>query len=184
MDGLTRASRVDPAADAGAGAPDAKADASAVDSAAPDAAPAVNGFSGAGAYASDKPPTTAAQAHKANNVAVTPNKSAACLSCHGPNGNAPLFLFAGSVYQDKAGTTPAVDVEVRVRGNDGAGYSAHSDADGNFWYVQKQGDSIVATAYTGARDGSKTSLMNGGLAQNVDCNGCHGGGTTDPVHLP
>ena len=146
------------------------------------APPSADAFTGAGAYASQKPATSAVTYHMNNNVGVTPGKGVDCLSCHKNGGAGANFLFAGTIFQDKAGTMPAVDTEIRVRGNDGTGYIGHSDDDGNFWF--KAGTSSVVTpALTGARDSAQTALMTGNITA-FSCNTCHDGNTTDPMHLP
>jgi len=142
-------------------------------------------FAGAGAFASNKPATTAVTYHTNNNVGVTPGKDVDCLSCHKMGGSAPQFLFAGTIFQDNMGNTPAVDKEIRVRGNDGKAYSAHSDNDGNFWYVPGMNEAIAFPAQAGARDAANTSLMNGTLsASSCNAGGCHDGNTQAYVHLP
>lgn len=158
--------------DGGAGGSDAGSEA-----AAPSGA-----FTGAGAYASQQPAQTAAMYHNDNNVGVTPGKGTACLSCHKQGGSGTEFLFAGTIFQDKAGTMPAADVEVRVRGIDGSGFLSHSDADGNFWFKKGQNDNLQFPAQTGARDTAQTALMGGSLTA-TDCNGCHSQ-STDALHLP
>lgn len=151
---------------------------------APDTAMAMtDGFTGSGAYASNKPAMTAAQHHMNNGVGVTPSKDTACLGCHGPGGSGKEFLFAGSVFQDKAATMPAADTEVRVRGNDGVAFLTSSDDDGNFWYVKGAMDKLASPSQTGARTAANTSLMSGTISD-TNCNGCHNGGGTDPMHVP
>ena len=142
-------------------------------------------FTGASAYASNKPATSAVTYHNNNNVGVTPGKGQDCLSCHKMGGSGPQFLFAGTLFQDMNGTTPAVDKEVRVRGNDGKAYSAHSDDNGNFWYLPGMGEALAFPAMAGARDATNTSLMNGALAA-ASCNasGCHDGTTQAYLHIP
>jgi hypothetical protein len=147
-----------------------------------EAGPSADAFTGAGAYSSQKPATSAVSYHMNANVGVTPGEGVDCLSCHKNGGSGTAFLFAGTIFQDKAATMPAVDTEVRVRGSDGTGYIGHSDDDGNFWF--KAGMSTVVTpALTGARDGTQTALMTGNITI-FSCNTCHDGNTTDPMHLP
>jgi hypothetical protein len=142
-------------------------------------------FTGAGAYASNKPATSAVTYHTNNNVGVTPGPGQDCLSCHKMGGSGPQFLFAGTVCADMACNTRAVDKEVRVRGSDGKAFSAHSDDDGNFWYLPGTGEAISFPANSGARDGTNTALMTGTIAMG-SCNsgGCHDGNTQAYVHLP
>lgn len=150
------------------------------DAMAPDSSSATtDAFTGAGAYASSLPPMTAVDIHKGKGVNTTPGKNTACLGCH--NGNAPDFLFAGTVFKDKAGTIPAANLEIRVRGNDGNGFITHSDLDGNFWLLK--GNALVTPALTGCRDSTNTALMSGNITD-TNCNGCHNGNGTDALHLP
>jgi len=156
------------------------------DSGAPrDASPqtdaAANAFSGTGGWAS-APPALFAQAQHGFSLA-----GRNCADCHG--GTSPSsgkrFDFAGRVFADPNGTTPAADVEVRVVDHNGVGTSVHSDADGYFWHLASADLAIPAMA--GARNGSATSLMVGALSDPVKrggCNGCHNGTTTTHLHVP
>ncbi len=142
-------------------------------------------FTGAGGFTSNKPATSAVMYHNNNGVGVTPGPGVDCLSCHKMGGAGTQFLFAGSICADNACNTPAVDKEVRVRGSDGKAFSAHSDDDGNFWYVPGTGEAIAFQAQVGARDGTNTSLMNGKLsASSCNTGGCHDGNGQAYVHLP
>lgn len=147
-----------------------------------DSSAATTAFTGASAYASQQPATSAKMTHGNKSVGVVPNKDAACLTCHKNGGAGPAFLFAGTAFLDKAGTMVAADKEIRVRSKaDGTAYITHSDADGNFWL--KLG--VPAGFYpglSGMRDGAKTSLMTAAI-NNGDCNGCHNGVVTDVVYL-
>jgi hypothetical protein len=142
-------------------------------------------FTGAGAFASNKPATSAVTYHTNNAVGVTPGPDQDCLSCHKMGGAGPTFLFAGTLCADKTCTARAVDKEIRVRGSDGKAYSAHSDDDGNFWYLPGTGEAIAFPANSGARDGTNTALMTGTITMS-SCNtgGCHDGTTQPTVHLP
>lgn len=189
VDGLTRAnlaatpvgdSGAQPGKDGGVG-PNKDGGGNPLDSSmAPDANTTTDAFTGAGAYASGMPTTSAVTYHQNNGVNTTPGKGVACLGCH--NGNAKDFLFGGTVFKDKAGTVPAANVEVRVRGSDGTGYLTHSDADGNFW-LAKNNNTIMTPALTGVRDSMKTSLMSGNITD-TNCNSCHDSNNTDAIHLP
>jgi hypothetical protein len=162
-----------------AGAPDGAAEA------AVDSGTTTTAFSGAGTYTATQPNTTAVQYHQNNGVGVTPGKNQDCLGCHKMGGSGKVFLFAGTVFQDQNGNTPAASEEVRVRGNDGKGFSAHSDSDGNFWYEPGTGESIAFNAQTGVRDGTNTVLMTGAISK-ASCNasGCHDGSTQAYLHIP
>ena len=139
-------------------------------------------FSGAGAYASNKPATSAVTYHNNNGVGVTPGLGVDCLSCHKNGGPGVEFLFGGTAFQDKAGTMPLADVEVRVLGSDNVGYSAHSDNDGNYWF-KKGATGIAFPAMSGARTSTQTVLMSGNITVS-NCNGCHDTNTTDALHVP
>jgi hypothetical protein len=147
----------------------------------------VNAFTGAGAYASNQPGTSAVTRHTNGGVGTTPGRAANCLNgmgCHGAGSGGREFLFGGTIFKDVAGTMPANNVEVRVRGSDGMGYLTNSDADGNFWRL-KGADTVMYPALTGARNGmAQQSLMNGTIA-NGACNNntCHGPGGI-VMHVP
>lgn len=138
-------------------------------------------FTGAPAYVSQQPATSAKQQHTNNGVGTVPNQMAKCLDCHKQGGSGAVFLFAGTAFADMNATAPAVNKEIRVRTkSNGTGYIAHSDADGNFWFA-----AAVANAYpaqTGIRDGAKNLNMNGDIADG-NCNACHDGGGTKVVYL-
>jgi len=120
--------------------------------------------------------------HTNNNISVTPGLGVDCLTCHKSGGPGAEFLFGGTVFQDKAGTMPAVDKEVRVLGSDSVGYTANSDADGNYWF-KKVATAIAFPAMSGVRDATQTVLMVGNITVS-NCNGCHNKTTTDPLHIP
>jgi len=142
-------------------------------------------FSGDGTYTSTQPTTSAVTYHNNDNVGVTPGKDQDCLSCHKMGGAGPVFLFAGTVFSDTNGTTPAVAKEIRVRGTDGKAFSAHSDADGNFWYEPGTNESLAFPAQSGVRDGTNTALMVGAIsAASCNTSGCHDGNTQAYLHLP
>jgi hypothetical protein len=144
---------------------------------------AVNAFTGAGAYMSGQPATSAKQQHTTNMVGVTPDKTQACLTCHKNGGAGVEFMFAGSIFTDQAGTMPAANYEVRVRGSDGVAYIAHSDADGNFWFKKGMAN-LQFPANSGGRNMSATALMMGTITTG-DCNdgGCHAG-NQGAIHVP
>ena len=182
VEGLTRQGQKydgggpNPAADSGV-----PQDSGGGNDAAPDVVVSQNAFTGAPAYVSQQPATSAKQAHMNKGVGTTPDQNAACLDCHKSGGNGPVFLFAGTAFGDMNATAPAVNKEIRVRTkSNGTGYIAHSDADGNFWF-----SASVANAYpalTGIRDMGKQALMNGDIADG-NCNKCHTGGGTKVVYL-
>lgn len=97
----------------------------------------------------------------------------ACLTCHdgGGKGGAPRFLFAGTVYTDKAATTVAVGAEVRVLGADGKGLSAYTDAKGNFFFRAEDGRANVP-AIAGVRNAAVTRSMANKI-NDGNCNQCH-----------
>jgi hypothetical protein len=151
-----------------------------------DAIATQNAFSGDNnPYAANPPPTTAATFHTQNNVGITPGKNQDCLSCHKMGGTGPQFLFAGTIFKDMTGTTPAADIEVRVLGSDNKGFSAYSDTDGNFWYLPGQNDALAYPANHGARDTATTVLMSEtATASSCNANGCHDGTTQAYLHIP
>jgi hypothetical protein len=156
----------------------------------PDAGPAdtgggpKNAFTGAPAFASKPVATSAKQSHTANAVGVIPGKATACVDCHKLGGASPApFLAAGTVFTDTAGTTPAVDYEVRFVDSKGAAFSAHTDADGNFW-INPPLAAATGPFITGVRNATAVKPM---ITQAGDGNcssaSCHGG-ATGPVHIP
>ncbi len=188
VEGLTRGEFKDggsslDGAKSDSGSKDGSADGSTTDGG--DGSASATAFTGAGAWATGKPATSAVTFHANNSVGVVPGKDQDCLSCHKMAGSGPQFLFAGTIFQDMNGTTPAVDKEVRVRGTDGKAYSTHSDADGNFWYLPAVGESIAFPAQSGARDATNTSLMVAAItASSCNAGGCHDGTTQKYLHLP
>jgi len=151
-----------------------------------DATASENAFTGdTSAYAANPPATSAATFHQQNNVGVTPGKNQDCLSCHKMGGAGPQFLFAGTIFQDMQGNTPAADIEVRVTGSDNKGYSAYSDTDGNFWYMPQANQAIAYPAYDGARNANTTVLMTQtATASSCNASGCHDGTTQAYLHIP
>jgi hypothetical protein len=127
---------------------------------------------GTGAFAG-----AAAYSAKYGTTAHNPKK--ACLSCHGP-GSGRTMKFGGTVFKDAAGTTPAAQVEIRVRDSSGKATLVSTDDFGNFFAMT--GPSAFP-ALTGARNGSSTKLMVKETTSG-DCNSCHNGGKTAFIVVP
>jgi hypothetical protein len=139
----------------------------------------VNAFTGAPAYVVTLGPSARSNRHTPENPAGTP-----CMNCHdGSRGNIRRLLFAGTVYKDAAGKTPAPRVEVRVRDAQGNGLSAYSDNDGNFFFERGQRPALAVPARAGMRDANDTKLMNN-LMSEGDCNSCHKTGGLALLNVP
>jgi hypothetical protein len=106
----------------------------------------------------------------------------ACLSCHdgAGKGGAPAFLFAGSLYADKAATKPAVRAEVRMVGADGKGLSTYTDTNGNFFFRASAGSTTIP-AIAGVRNATMTTSMVNKI-NDGNCNSCHGAAL--PLTIP
>jgi hypothetical protein len=137
-------------------------------------------FADAGPYVPDAGPLTLMPQHNfAGNTPTTNPSKQTCLDCHKVGGPGIAFVFAGSVFTDATGSTPAAGVEVRVRDPNGTYASVYSDAYGNFF------DSNVSAdfpAKTGARNAANESLMTGDATGN--CNSCHNGTAQAYIHVP
>jgi hypothetical protein len=147
----------------------------------PDAGP-VDAFTGAPAFTPGTGASTRQTAHDFTTSTPPTNPAKqACLTCHTRGGPAPAFAMAGTIFQDAAGTVPAVGVEVRVYDAKGATMCAYTDADGNFFF---RGAPFAAPAYVGVRDALRTHLMTGTITSG-DCNNatCHGG-LRGVAHIP
>jgi hypothetical protein len=135
-------------------------------------------FAGAPAYVATLGPSTIDTSGKGNghlsfNALGNP-AGKACLNCHdgGGKGGAPGFLFAGTVFEDKAATKPAVRAEVRVVGADGKGLSAYTDVNGNFFFRVGAG-AFTVPAIAGARNATAARTMINKF-NDANCNECHG----------
>lgn len=131
------------------------------------AAPPVNPFAGATAFAAQTPATQSAQHHLKSS-----NAGKDCMGCHDVGAGAPTFMFAGTVYQTKTGAA-APGAQVRVVDAQGAEIGlATSDASGNFWFPSKT--ALPAGARVGVRDGTSTKTMSAAISAG-GCNqgGCH-----------
>jgi hypothetical protein len=156
---------------------DAQADAASADGAA-----AVTAFTGAGAFVATTGSSARMTAHAfAGNTPITNPAKQACLGCHVAGGAAKAFAFAGTAFNDVAGTIPAVGVEVRVRAADGTAVSAFTDEDGNFY----QAAPIAFPANVGVRSATSSHTMMG-LPPDGGCNNaqCHDGNAHPWVSLP
>jgi hypothetical protein len=171
------------APDAGA---DAVADAAAdADAGAKDAGTVVppTAFTGASAYVATTGPSTLKGAHpNGGNPAKVD-----CLSsgCHGAGGAGPRFAAGGTVFTSAAATTPAAQVEVRLRDGAGKAVSAYSDANGNFFVRAADAAALVFPVQVGARNGATTRAMSATIASGA-CNSaaCHGNAATGFIHVP
>jgi hypothetical protein len=165
--------------EAGAGT-DAGADAG---DAGKDAGTIATAFTGATAYVATTGPSTIKGAHpNGGNPAKVD-----CLSsgCHGAGGAGPRFAAGGSVFTSAAATTPASQVEVRLRDGAGRAVSAYTDANGNFFVRAADAAALVFPVQAGARNAATTRTMDATLA-NGACNsaGCHGNAATGFIHVP
>jgi hypothetical protein len=139
----------------------------------------VNAFTGAPAYVATLGPSARSNRHTPANPAGQP-----CMNCHdGSRGGVRQLLFAGTVYKDAAGKTPAPRVEIRVRDAQGNGLTAYSDNDGNFFLERGARAPLAVPARAGARDLEDTRIMNN-LMSEGDCNSCHKTGSLPPLNVP
>jgi hypothetical protein len=104
----------------------------------------------------------------------------ACLECHGPTGQAAQFFAGGTVFKSGGGMTPAAQVEIRLRLDNGIAISTYTDNSGNFFITASAAANagVVFPLHAGARNANGASLATGAIA-NGDCNSsaCHGGKT-------
>jgi hypothetical protein len=138
-------------------------------------------FEGAPAFVSAPPPMRATKMHADGNVGVVPSKSVKCKSCHGGS-EAPRFAFAGSAYEDRAGTAPAPDVELGLVDAHGKTFFVHTDADGNFWIEGAATMTFPAYAAIRTADMKKPMKRKIGSADDLECNSCHDAG--NPIQKP
>ncbi len=140
------------------------------------------------AYAPALPKGNARAAHSSGNVGVVPAKEAQCLGCHGdaPAGDAakkaPMFVFAGTVYESAEGKAPAKDMELGLVDQKDKQLRVHSDDDGNFWI---EGDTDLAfPAFVAVRVGTTTKAMKKRInnMKELECNSCHG--NANPIRRP
>lgn len=135
-------------------------------------------FAGSPAYVATLGPSTIDTSGKGNghlSLDAQGNPAGhACLTCHdgAGKGGAPGFLFAGTIYADKAATKPAASAEIRVLGADGKGLSAYTDANGNFFFRVSAGTTTIP-AIAGVRTAAATSSMANKI-NDGNCNSCHG----------
>ncbi len=140
--------------------------------------PVPNAFTGAPAFVS-APVTKSAAAQMTSNPSKTQ-----CLSCHNGDQGVHAFMAGGTVFTNAAGSAPAIDYEVRVVDTStNAVFSAHTDANGNFWI--EPGAQLAAGPFMiGVRNGEHVQAMPV-LQRALECNGsaCHGG-MQGPIHVP
>jgi hypothetical protein len=147
-----------------------------------DASGPTNAFTGAAAYVATLGPSTLKGAHpNGGNPAKVD-----CLSsgCHGAGGAGPRFAAGGTVFTSAAATTPAAQVEVRLRDGAGDAVKAYTDANGNFFVRAADAAALTFPVAAGARNAAATQPMSATIA-NGACNsaGCHGG-ATGFIHVP
>ena len=135
-------------------------------------------------FASNPLTSSARASHVGKSAPVAPGKADDCLSCHnGTTATTPKFGFAGTIFTDVAGTTPAKDFEVILVDTTGKLFKATTDADGNVW--QTDTPAFTTSGYVGGRNAAASKLM-GGPITNGSCNRgtCHGSAATGPIHVP
>jgi hypothetical protein len=103
----------------------------------------------------------------------------ACLDCHGPTGQAAAFFAGGTVFKSGGGMTPAAQVEIRLRLDNGSAISTYTDNSGNFFITASAAANagVVFPLHAGARNANGVALAAGAIS-NGNCNNgaCHGGG--------
>lgn len=105
-----------------------------------------------------------------------------CLSCHDGSGEAPHFVFAGTLYNGSG--SPVAGAEIRVVDGNGNAVSVYSASNGNFY--QRASGNFVTPGHAGVRNATTTNLMVSNVT-NGGCNSCHCSGSscaTTPLHLP
>ncbi len=92
-----------------------------------------------------------------------------CLSCHRSGGEADdeVFSFAGTVYEDGAGTAAVEGVLVTVTDSQAQTVTVVSNAAGNFYSDNTLTPPFQVTLTRGANGVSMTAQTGG------ECNGCH-----------
>ena len=141
-----------------------------------------NPFDGAPPYAALLPDARATTMHTNAKVGVIPDLKQKCLTCHGAGGDAPRFLFGGSIYQAKDATAGAVDMEIGVVDSKGKDILVHSDQDGNFWAMGTQ--TMTYPAFAAVRLGATMKPMKRKVtdATEMECNSCHD--ASNPILKP
>ncbi len=131
-------------------------------------------------------PPPASHVHTNPVSATNPTNSGLnCLAagCHSAGGGGGEFQFAGTIYTQAGGTTPATGATVRVSFSGGV-TTAVSDDKGNFY--SSQAVTFSTTTSTDATSCPTITPMNTKLttASNGGCNGCHApGGTQSAIGL-
>jgi hypothetical protein len=101
------------------------------------------------------------------------NAGKACLSCHVSGGQAPSWLFGGTIY-DSAGTTGVAHLQIGIK--DGTKFfSTYSATNGNIWLPTASNTVNWANAEIRLRSATGEKIM-GKTATSGDCNSCHSSG--------
>jgi hypothetical protein len=111
----------------------------------------------------------------------THNAGRDCMQCHSGGGNAPGFMFGGTLYDGKG--NPVSGAEIRVVDKSGKGYSVYTGPSGTFY---RGGGTLATPGHTGARDATSKAVMVSSLTGG-GCSSCHCTGSncvTMPMHLP
>lgn len=99
------------------------------------------------------------------------NPGLACLECHnGQEAGAPVFTIGGTVFEDAAGTIPAVGATVIVIDGNGTVVKLPTQRNGNF-YTSAQ---LVPPFVTAVSECPDTVPMLSNFVDG-DCNSCHSG---------
>ena len=135
-------------------------------------------FDGAPPFASLLPDARATTNHANGKVSVVPGKDTKCLGCHGTMGDeaaAPKFIFGGSVFEDKAATISAKDMELGLIDSAGNTVRVHSDQDGNFWALGTP--KLTYPAYASIRTADMKKAMKKKIndESELECASCHDG---------
>jgi hypothetical protein len=100
-----------------------------------------------------------------------------CLLCHGPGGESPTMLFAGTVYLDQTGRTPVASADVLIVDAMGREQRVRSNCAGNFYLPARDDGWPEFPVWTSVQVGAHRIDMESPIYREGSCAACH----TDPA---
>jgi hypothetical protein len=96
-----------------------------------------------------------------------------CGLCHGPRGPAEdTFALAGTVFERREGTEPAVGVTVRLIDGSGRQYSVRTNRAGNFYFSPSSFEPEWPVWIRLERDGREVEMASA-IHRERSCGACH-----------
>ena len=95
-----------------------------------------------------------------------------CAACHRPDGHAPAFTVAGTIYRDPVALIAVADIPVALIDAAGKTFTTHTNCVGNF-YVRPNEFSPTPPMWVSVQSGPVPFKMESPIHREASCAACH-----------